>query len=106
MYDMTALVTRYFKIKLKNGLFLELEPPKLKVLKKISSLSKSISAKELTDKDITILAEAIALSLSKNKQNKTISIDTVENMFDIDEMYDFLSNYFKWVGEIQNQKNL
>lgn len=105
MYDMTALVTRFFKIKLKNGLVLELEPPKLKILKKIASLSRSQSTGELTDVDITNLAEAIALSLSKNKQNRTITSDTVEDMFDIDEMYDFLANYFNWVGEIQNSKN-
>lgn len=105
MYDMTALVTRFFKIKLKNGLILDLEPPKLKILKKISSLSKASLTGDITDEDITNLSEAIALSLSKNKQNKTISVETVEDMFDIDEMYDFLTNYFSWVSEIQSSKN-
>ena len=105
MYDMTKLVTRFFKIKLKNGLILELEPPKLKVLKKISSLSKTATAETLTEEDIVNLTEAIALSLSKNKQNKTITPETVENMFGIDEMYDFLIKYFDWVSEIQNSKN-
>ena len=105
MYDMTTLVTRFFKIRLANGLVLELEPPKLKILKKIASLSKSQSSGELTEDDITSLAEAIALSLSKNKENKTITTELVEDMFDIDEMYDFLTNYFKWVSEIQNSKN-
>ena len=105
MYDMTSLVERYFKIKLKDGKELELEPPKLKVLKKISKLSKSISSDELTDEDITNLSEAISLSLSKNKQNIAISTDYVEDNFNIDEMYDFLTNYYTWVGEIQNSKN-
>lgn len=105
MYDMTALVTRFFKIKLKNGLFLELEPPKLKTLKKIASLSRTQSTGNISEEDISNLSEAIALSLSKNKQNKTISIETVEDMFGVDEMYDFLTNYFKWVSEIQNSKN-
>lgn len=105
MYDMTNLVTRYFKIKLKSGQELELEPPKLKVLKKISKLSKSVSNDELSEDDITNLSEAIALSLSKNKQAVNISSDYVEDNFDIDEMYDFLTNYYNWVGEIQNSKN-
>lgn len=39
MYDMTKLKTRYFDIKLKNGKILNIEPPKLKVLKKIAALS-------------------------------------------------------------------
>lgn len=105
MYDMTNLITRYFKIKLKDGKELELEPPKLKVLRKISKLSNSISNEELGEEDITNLAEAISLSLSKNKQGVNISSDYVEDNFDIDEMYDFLINFYNWVGEIQNSKN-
>lgn len=105
MYDMTNLITRYFKIKLKDGKELELEPPKLKVLRKISKLSKSINNDELSEDDIANLSEAISLSLSKNKQGRNISVEYVEDNFDIDEMYDFLINYYNWVGEIQNSKN-
>lgn len=105
MYDMTNLITRYFKIKLKDGKELELEPPKLKVLRKISKLSKSISSDELTEDDIANLSEAISLSLSKNKQSVSVSTDYVEDNFDIDAMYDFLIKYYNWVGEIQNSKN-
>lgn len=105
MYDMTSLITRFFTIKLPNGLALELEPPKLKVLRKISGLTKNISNNELTEADVEKLSEAISLSLSKNKQSKIVTIDEVEDMFDIDSMYDFLTNYFNWVSEIQNAKN-
>lgn len=105
MYDMTNLTTRYFKIKLKDGKELELEPPKLKILRKISKLSKSINNDELAESDIENLSEAISLSLSKNKQKIDISTDYVEDNFDIDEMYDFLFKYYSWVGEIQNSKN-
>lgn len=105
MYDMTSLVTRFYKLKFKDGLVLELEPPKLKTLKKIASLSKSLSSEELTEDDITNLAEAISLCLSKNKQNKEISVEVVEDSFDIDEMYGFLVDYFNWVNEIQSSKN-
>ena len=42
MYDMTKLKTRYFDIKLKN-----IEPPKLKVLKKIAALSEVKNTEEL-----------------------------------------------------------
>ena len=105
MYDMTNLITRYFKIKLKDGKELELEPPKLKVLRKISKLSKSINNDELSEDDIANLSEANSLSLSKNKQGRNISVEYVEDNFDIDEMYDFLINYYNWVGEIQNSKN-
>lgn len=105
MYDMSTLVKRYFSITLEDGRKLELEPPKLKVLKKISSLSKLTNDAELSVGDIENLSTAIALSLSKNKSNVKITSDEVEDLFDIDGMYDFLTNYFNWVSEIQNQKN-
>ena len=105
MYDMSTLVKRYFSITLSDGRKLELEPPKLKVLKKISQLSKLNNEAELTENDIESLSTAIALSLSKNKSNVKITSEDVEETFDIDEMYDFLTKYFSWVSEIQNSKN-
>ena len=105
MYDMNTLVKRYFTITLEDGRKLELEPPKLKVLKKVSQLSKLTNGAELTEEDIESLSTAIALSLSKNKSNVKITSDEVEDMFDIDGMYDFLTKYFDWVSEIQNSKN-
>lgn len=105
MYDMNTLVKRYFTITLEDGRKLELEPPKLKVLKKISQLSKLGNDAELTTEDIESLSTAISLSLSKNKSNVKITSDEVEEMFDIDGMYDFLTKYFGWVSEIQNSKN-
>lgn len=105
MYDMTNLISRYFKIKLPDGRELELEPPKLKVLRKISKLSTTMTGGAITEESIANITEAIALSLSKNKQNYNIEAEYVEDNFDIDEMYDFLTNYYQWVGEIQNSKN-
>ena len=105
MYDMTKLRTRYFTMKLKNGKILDLEPPKIKVLKKIAALSEVENNNNLTEKDINNLSEAVALALNKNKQNYKISVDRVTEEFDIEEIVDFLNNYFTWVGKIQNSKN-
>ena len=38
MYDMTKLQKRYFDVKFTNGKILNIEPPKLKVLKKIEKI--------------------------------------------------------------------
>ena len=105
MYDMTNLTTRYYNVKLKDGKQIDLEPPKLKVLRKISKLAKSVNSTDLSEEDIENLSEAIALSLSKNKQQIKFTVEYVEDLFDVDEMYDFLNRYFTWVGEIQNSKN-
>lgn len=105
MYDMSTLVKRYFSVVLEDGRKLEVEPPKLKMLKKISHLSSISNGEEITEEDIENLSTAISLSLSKNKSNIKITSDEVEEMFDIDGMYDFLTKYFNWVSEIQNSKN-
>lgn len=103
MYDMTKLKVRYFTMKLKNGKVLELEPPKIKVLKKIASLSEV--GNNLKEEDINKLAEAVALAINKNKQNYKISVDRVIEDFDIGDIIDFLNNYFNWVEKIQDSKN-
>ena len=105
MYDMTKLKTRYFDIKLRTGKILNIEPPKLKFLKKIAALSEVKDTDDLGEKDIENLTEAVALALSKNRQNFKISKEQVEDNYDIDEIMDLLDNYFKWVNSIQNSKN-
>ena len=46
MFDMSSLVKRYFPITLEDGRKLEIEPPKLKTLKKIAHLSKITNGEE------------------------------------------------------------
>lgn len=103
MYDMTQFVPRYFKTKLKNGKIIEVEPPKLKVLKKILKLS-GVKNK-MTEKDFENITLATSMALSKNKQNYNVSTEWLEDNHNIDELQDLLINYFDWVNEINNSKN-
>jgi len=103
MYDMTQFVPRYFKTKLKNGKIIEVEPPKLKILKKILKLSGVKN--EMTEKDFENITLATSMALSKNKQNYNVSTDWLEDNHNIDELQDLLINYFDWVNEINNSKN-
>ena len=105
MYDMTKLKTRYFDIKLKSGKILNVEPPKLKVLKKVAALSEIKDTDNLGEKDIENLTTAVSIALSKNRQNFKITSEQVEENYDIDEIVDLLNNYFDWVNSIQNSKN-
>lgn len=103
MYDMTKLIPRYFKIKLKNNKVLDVEPPKLKILKKIMKLG-SIKG-EMEEKDFDNMVLATSLALSKNKQDYKVSTEWLNDNHNIDELYGLLTNYFNWVNEIQNSKN-
>lgn len=105
MYDMTKFRTRYFNMKLKNGRVIDIEPPKMKVLKKISALSETKDSEDLSENDIANLTEAVALALNKNKQGYKVTANNVEEDYDILEIVDFLTAYFNWVNSIQNSKN-
>lgn len=104
MFDMTSYIPRYFKIKLKNGKILDVEPPKLKVLKKIMKLAKN-NKNDVTGQDFENLIVASSLALSKNKQNYTVTEEWITDNHNIDELMELLTNYFDWVDEINNSKN-
>lgn len=104
MFDMSNYVTRYFDVKLKDGTELQLEPPKLKVLRKMASLAK-LDGNNFDDEALSSLVEAVTLALNKNKTGYTVTAEQVEETFDITLMYNFLTSFFNWVNELQNQKN-
>lgn len=110
MFDMTTLITRYFDVKLPNGLELNVQPPRMKVLKKILKLSKDIQKIEAVDGEIggaslEALTEALSISLSVNKQKRKITVDDINDMMDLVQMMELFTAYFNWVGEINNSKN-
>jgi len=98
MFDLNEVNRRYFTIKL-NDLVLEVEPPKLKALKKITSLSKSREEDSITD-----LAEAVQMILSKNKKKYAVSDEIIDEL-DLDQMSDILTAYFEWLGKEKSSKN-
>jgi hypothetical protein len=98
MFDLSTVNRRYFSIKL-NDLELEVEPPKLKALKKITSLSKARNEDAITD-----LAEAVRMILNKNKKKYIVSEEIIDEL-DLDQMSDILTAYFEWLGNEKTSKN-
>lgn len=103
MFDMTQLTKRYFEMKLPDGTLLEVEPPRMKSLKMILSLSKI--GDDLDDQALENVSEGLSLALSKNKQKKDISQQWISENMHIDDMMSLLTAYFEWVGEIKGSKN-
>ena len=97
MLDINTISKRYFTVKIGN-VTLEVEPPQLKALKQITSLSQSTGDDAITD-----LAEAVAMILNKNK-NKYKSNKLVEEL-DIDQMFEILHQYFDWLSNISKDPN-
>ncbi len=75
------------------------EPPKIKALKKLTTLSKSKGEDTMEN-----LSEAIKMILRKNKNNINVSDDLVEEL-DLDEMNEILTAYFEWIANSKNSPN-
>ncbi|WP_366914626.1 hypothetical protein [Clostridium sp.] len=80
-------------------MILDVEPPKLKVLKKITALSKSKNEDAIDD-----LAEAVGMILNKNKSGYKITSEMVDDL-DLDQMNEVLTAYFEWLSKEKNSPN-
>jgi len=106
IFDINTVSKRYFTIKLNivedevaRELVLEVEPPKLKSLKKITSLSK------VRDEDAIVdLSAAVGMILSKNKAKFKVPDELIDEL-DLDEMNAILTAYFEWLSKEKTSKN-
>ena len=105
MFDIKGINKRYFGITLyleedekEKSVSINVEPPKVKTLKKLTSLANSSE-----DKAIDELEEAIIELLSKNKEK--IKINEYVEELTIDEMTELLTAFFKWLKEEKKAKN-
>jgi len=98
MFDLNTINKRYFDIKIGENV-LEVEPPKLKALKKITALSKVRNEDAIED-----LSDAVHMILNKNKSKKTIS-DEIMDELDLDQLSAILTAYFEWLGKEKTSKN-
>lgn len=98
MFDISTVNKRYFDIKI-NNIELEVEPPKLKALKKITALSKSLNEDAIED-----LTAAVITILNKNKTGYKISDELIDEL-DFDQLSEILTAYFEWLGREKTSKN-
>lgn len=107
MFDFSKIPKRYYVFILKNGRKLHIEPPKMKVLRKVWKLAKinpddisSVDGSEMDD-----LIQAVVLILNKNTQNFKVTEDWVDDNMNLNEIQLFLFDFFNWVQGITNEKN-
>lgn len=107
MFDISTVSKRYFSIKLTvtdaedqvKSIELEVEPPKVKMLKKLMSLRKTAREETMDE-----LSEAIRKMLSKNKAKYVVPIEYIDEL-DFDQMVEILNAYFEWLGKEKDSKN-
>lgn len=108
MFDIKGVNKRYFEVTLyktndegeiEGSISVEVEPPKLKVLKKITGLSKVKDETAIED-----LTDSIRLILNKNKAKKKVDEEYIDDL-DMDQMNMLLNAYFDWLNETKNSPN-
>lgn len=108
MFDISTVSKRYFEVKLTltddndeeiKNIELKVEPPKIKMLKKLMAVWKASKADAMDE-----LAEAIQKLLSKNKDGYKVPMEYIDEL-DYDQMNELLTEYFKWLGKEKNSKN-
>ena len=114
MFDVSTISKRYFEVKIevededgkKYSADLEVEPPKLKALKKLTSIAKTVSDKKADDEDDAMddLHDAMRIILNKNKAKQKVSNALIENL-DTDQMEGILASFFGWLSSERKNPN-
>lgn len=108
MFDISSVNKRYFDIRLSltdeegntvKSIQLEVEPPKLKLLKELMAVQKSSDENAMDD-----LTEAIRKMFSKNKSRFNVPAEFIDDL-DSDQMHEILSAYFDWINKEKSSKN-
>lgn len=96
MFDLNSVITRFFTLNLNNNQ-LEVEPPKVKTLKKLIAVQKN--------NDYGAFIEIMSEVLSKNRQKKKITVEMLDGV-DVDVLNEISVQYFTWLSEVKNNPNL
>ncbi len=95
MFDLNNVITRYFTLNI-NGTQLEVEPPKVKTLKKLMAVQKT--------NDYETYIDVMSEILSKNRQKITITTEMLAEA-DFDVLNNLSIQYFTWLSEIKSHPN-
>lgn len=98
MFDISSLNRRYFDICI-GTLKLSIEPPKLKILRRLEKLF------NINENKTEELINILSVILSKNKTGFKVSEDFIEQNFNTDEIAGLLEVYFNWLNETVNDPN-
>ena len=107
MFDISTVGKRYFGIKLvvtdgsdkEHAVQLEVEPPKLKTLKRLVAISKAA-----TEDSMDELAGAVRELLSKNRTKYKVPDEYIDEL-DYDELVGILTAYFDWLKQSRESPN-
>ena len=79
--------------------------PTKAVLDSLLSMKDSLAGDDLTDDAIEDLYEIVAKIMSRNKTGRVISKETVQELFDFEDVIVFIRAYTDFISEVSSAKN-
>jgi hypothetical protein len=107
MFNVSSINKRYFGLKLtvtddegkEHSIQLEVEPPKLKTMKRLVAMGKTASEDSMDE-----LADTIHDILNKNKSGTKVPDEYIDEL-DFDELIGIMTAYFEWLNQSKNDPN-
>lgn len=87
-----------------NKTTLLITTPTKAIMNVLVDLEKSLKETD-DDTGADVLYEACALIMSRNKAGRVVTVEELEEILDIEDMFLFINTYTDFVGELTNSKN-
>lgn len=97
MLDLSIVEKRYFPIRFADGSIINIEPCKLKLIKKFDETSNNPTNEEILDIIIEIL--------NKNKEKRKFTKKWIYDNLTVDDMELIYIEYFGWMAQIRKDPN-
>lgn len=97
MLDLSIVKKRYFPIRFADGSIVNIEPCKLKLIKRFDEMSNNPTNEEILDIIIEIL--------NNNKEQRKFTKKWLYENISSDEMELIYVEYFAWLAQIKNDPN-
>ncbi len=97
MLDLSIVKKRYFPIRFVDGSIINIEPCKLKLIKKFDETSNNPTNEEILDIIIEIL--------NKNKEKRKFTKKWIYDNLTVDDMELIYIEYFGWMAQIRKDPN-
>ena len=106
-FDFNKIKRTYFNVAMKDGTKLQVMMPKKRTFEKVKALTDLQQDENADISDVVeTLAGVMADCLSNNMNKVEITPDQVASQYDIEEMTEFIGEYYnKFVGGIQSNPN-
>lgn len=104
-FDFNKIKRSFFNVTLKDGRNLQVKMPMKKTFDKLSALQ-NLDQNEVEIEDVVDTFGALcAETLSHNLNKETVTADYMVDNYDIEEMTEFIKQFYIFVGGVTNNPN-